>query len=54
MPGANEPVRLAVCGVLGKAHISCTLVHLANASYRLGRELNLDPKTEQVIAQLPP
>ena len=34
---------------LEEAHISCTLVHLANASYRLGRTLNFDPKTEQVI-----
>jgi len=32
-----------------EAHISCTLVHLANASYRLGRTLNFDPKSEQVI-----
>jgi len=24
-------------------------VHLANASYRLGRTLNFDPETEQVI-----
>jgi hypothetical protein len=30
-------------------HISCALVHLANASYRLGRTLNFDPATEQVI-----
>ena len=32
-----------------EGHISCTLVHLANASYRLGRTLNFDPETEQVI-----
>jgi predicted dehydrogenase len=32
-----------------EAHISCTLVHLANASYRLGRTLNFDPESEQVI-----
>jgi predicted dehydrogenase len=32
-----------------EGHISCTLVHLANASYRLGRTLNFDPKTEQVM-----
>lgn len=31
------------------AHISCTLVHLANVSYRLGRTLHFDPATEQVI-----
>ena len=32
-----------------EGHISCTLVHLANASYILGRVLNFDPSTEQVI-----
>jgi len=32
-----------------EGHISCTLVHLANVSYRLGRTLNFDPETEQVI-----
>ena len=32
-----------------EGHISCALVHLANASYRLGRALHFDPKTEQVI-----
>ena len=32
-----------------EGHYSCTLVHLANASYRLGRTLNFDPATEQVI-----
>jgi predicted dehydrogenase len=32
-----------------EGHISCTLVHLANASYRLGRTLNFDPATELVI-----
>ncbi|MDR3675979.1 MAG: Gfo/Idh/MocA family oxidoreductase [Acidobacteriota bacterium] len=32
-----------------EGHISCTLMHLANASYRLGRTLNFDPETEQVI-----
>jgi predicted dehydrogenase len=32
-----------------EAHISCALVHLANASYRLGRALRVDPDTEQVI-----
>jgi len=32
-----------------EAHISAGLVHLANASYRLGRALNFDPETEQVI-----
>ena len=32
-----------------EGHISSTLVHLANASYRLGRILRFDPETEQVI-----
>jgi hypothetical protein len=32
-----------------EGHISCTLVHLANASYRLGRVLRFDPATEQVV-----
>jgi predicted dehydrogenase len=32
-----------------EGHITCTLVHLANASYRLGRSLRFDPETEQVI-----
>jgi predicted dehydrogenase len=32
-----------------EGHISCTLLHLANTSYRLGRVLNFDPASEQVI-----
>jgi len=32
-----------------EAHISTTLVHLANASYRLGRTLRFDAASEQVI-----
>jgi predicted dehydrogenase len=32
-----------------EGHISCALVHLANASYRLGRALTVDPETEQVV-----
>ncbi|MDE3181151.1 MAG: Gfo/Idh/MocA family oxidoreductase [Acidobacteriota bacterium] len=28
---------------------SCALIHLANASYRLGRTLNFDPDTQKVI-----
>ena len=32
-----------------EAHFSCALIHLANASYRLGRTLRFDPETEQVI-----
>jgi predicted dehydrogenase len=32
-----------------EGHLSATLVHLANASYRLGRTINFDPQTEAVI-----
>ena len=32
-----------------EAHISCTLLHLANASYRLGRTLQFDPAAEHVV-----
>jgi len=32
-----------------EGHISCTLVHLANVSYRLGRTLTFDPEKEQVV-----
>lgn len=31
-----------------EGHISCALVHLANASYRLGRTLNFNPQTQEV------
>jgi predicted dehydrogenase len=33
-----------------EAHISMGLMHLANASYRLGRTLNFNPETQQVIS----
>jgi predicted dehydrogenase len=39
--GVNAPIR--------EGYLSTTLVHLANASYRLGRTVHLDPKTEEVI-----
>lgn len=32
-----------------EGHISCTLLHLANASYRLGRSLRFNPDTQHVI-----
>ena len=32
-----------------EGHISCALIHLANASYRLGRTLNFDPDKQEVI-----
>ncbi|MBV9182850.1 MAG: Gfo/Idh/MocA family oxidoreductase [Acidobacteria bacterium] len=34
---------------IDEGHISTTLVHLANASYRLGRILRFDPTNEQVV-----
>jgi len=37
----NAPIR--------EGHISCALVHLANVSYRLGRTLQVNPDTEEVI-----
>jgi predicted dehydrogenase len=37
----NAPIR--------EGHISCGLVHLANASYRLGRTLRFDPEAQRVI-----
>src|SRR5207245_7857028 len=35
-----------------EAHISTTLVHLANASYRLGRALRFDAAKECVIEEI--
>src|SRR3982750_2347380 len=32
-----------------EGHISAAMVHLANASYRLGRTLTFDPATQQVV-----
>jgi predicted dehydrogenase len=32
-----------------QGHISCGLIHLANASYRLNRSIRFDPVTEKVI-----
>ncbi len=32
-----------------EGHLSATLVHLANTSYRVGRTLNFDPTTESVL-----
>lgn len=32
-----------------EGHMSATLVHLANVSYRLGRTLKFDPETQQVV-----
>jgi predicted dehydrogenase len=32
-----------------EAHASCALIHLANASYRLGRTIYFNPETQEVI-----
>ncbi len=32
-----------------EAHVSCALIHLANASYRLGRTIHFDPESELVM-----
>ena len=32
-----------------EGHISCGLMHLANASYRLGRTIDFNPETQMVI-----
>jgi hypothetical protein len=32
-----------------EGHLSCAMVHLANASYRLGRTINFNPETQQAI-----
>ena len=39
-----------IASTIEDGHISGTLVHLANASYRLGRSLNFDPVKEEVIS----
>ncbi len=36
-------------GDIVEGHHSCALIHMANTSYRLGRSLQFDPKTEQYI-----
>jgi len=41
--------KAALHAPIEEGHASTTLSHLANASYRLGRTLNFDPATEQVI-----
>jgi hypothetical protein len=34
---------------IAEGYISSTLIHLANASYRLGRTIHFDPATETVL-----
>jgi predicted dehydrogenase len=42
---ANDRAKLE--GDFKEGHLSCALIHFANTSYRLGRTLNFDPKTER-------
>jgi len=44
---ANNPS--IVRGNVEEGHYSCSLIHLANASYRLGRSLNFDPVAQRVV-----
>jgi len=41
--------RLLLKGDIEEGHYSCSLIHLANISYRLGRSLNFDPEEEKFI-----
>ncbi len=41
--------KAALNAPIEEGHISCALVHLANASYRLGRSINFDPDTQEVV-----
>ena len=36
-------------GDILEGHHSCALIHMANTSYRLGRTLDFDPKTERYV-----
>jgi hypothetical protein len=42
---ANDP-KILTCDIL-EGHLSSTLPHLANISYRVGRALRFDPRTEK-------
>ncbi|PYQ00552.1 MAG: gfo/Idh/MocA family oxidoreductase, partial [Acidobacteria bacterium] len=44
---ANDP-KMLNCDVL-EGHLSSALPHLANISYRVGRALSFDGKTETVV-----
>ena len=44
---ADDP-KVLTCDVL-EGHLSSALPHLANISYRVGRELKFDPKSEQIL-----
>jgi hypothetical protein len=36
-------------GQIEEGAISCTLMHLANISYRVGRSLKIDPATGDIV-----
>jgi len=44
-----QPKKEELSAPIEEGHISCGLVHLANASYRLGRALRVDPEKGEVI-----
>lgn len=44
---ANDPSLLR--GNVEEGHYSCALIHLANASYRLGRTLTFDPQRQECV-----
>lgn len=46
---ANDPKLLKDKGTVEEGHLSCSLMHMANASYRLGRSLDWDAKKEKFI-----
>ena len=46
---ANDANLLKEKGTVEEGHLSCSLMHLANTSYRLGRSLDWDPKKERFI-----
>jgi hypothetical protein len=45
--GANDRTKLE--GDIEIGHYSCSLVHLANISYRLGRNLKFNPEKEEFV-----
>ena len=46
---ANDPKLLEGRGTVEEGHLSCSLMHMANTSYRLGRSLDWDAKKEKFI-----
>jgi hypothetical protein len=49
-----SPSKLALSGLLApieEGHIFFAMMHLADASYRLGRTLNCNPEAQEVIPE---